>query len=112
METAKPIKYWYISRHPETNEIQFNINLPKPEKDLVFSRTSEGWILDANEEKYLLTWENNYKSLHANGCFCEGKCIFVREAMLIDNIFLSRKETSYILDKLCDETNNKEDGNN
>ena len=98
------IKYWYISRHPETNEVMFNINLPKPEKDIVFSRDPAGWVLHAADKGcYLLTWENSYRELHSNGCFCDGDCIFVREAKLIDNIFLSRAETSRILDKLCDE---------
>ena len=95
------LKYWYLSRHPETNEIQFNINLPQPEKDLTFEKVSDGWILKASGESYFLSWENNYKELHSQGCFCEGKCIFIREAELIDNIFLSRKETNLILDNLC-----------
>ena len=100
MET---IKYWYISRHPTTNEVIFNINLPKPEKDIVFTSDPLGWILHAADTKYLLTWENNYRFLHSAGCFCEGECIFVRDEKLVDNIFLSRDETTLIIDKLCTE---------
>lgn len=98
------IKYWYISRHPETNEIIFNINLPQPEKDLVFTADpSGGWIMQTTDNnKYLLVWENNYRELHSAGCFCEGTCIFIREEKLIDNIFLSREETARILNQLID----------
>jgi hypothetical protein len=99
------IKYWYISRHPETHEVLFNINLPHPEKDIVFTEDSfGGWILQTSDQnKYLLTWENNYRAMHEVACFCEGTCIFVREEKMIDNIFLSREETRSILAKLCED---------
>lgn len=99
------IKYWYISRHPETHEVMFNINLPHPEKEIVFSEDPlGGWILQTSDQnKYLLTWENNYRAMHSLGCFCEGECIFVREENLIENIFLSREETRSILSKLCED---------
>lgn len=99
------IKYWYISRHPTTHEVLFNINLPKPEKDIVFTEDPSGdWILQTSDKNtYLLKWDNNYRAMHEGGCFCEGKCIFIREAEMIDNIFLSREETTRILSKLCDD---------
>ena len=103
------LKYWYISKHPETGEIMFNINLPRPEKDIVFTRTSEGWDLQTSENiKYTLTWENNYRELHNKACFCDGVCIFIKEAKIIDNIFLSLDETSKILDLLCADNKGRE----
>ena len=96
------IKYWYVCRNPDTQEVIVNINLPRPEKDIFFTEDpSGGWILHTVDEKYLLTWDNNYRAMHDNGCFCEGQCIFVEQAKLIDNIFLSRVETCEILSKLC-----------
>ena len=97
----KTLKYWYISRHPETNEIQFNINLPKQEKDITFEKDENGWILKTSYGPFSLVWENNYRELHSQGCFCNGECIFVSEAKLIDNIFLSREETTTIINNLC-----------
>lgn len=97
------VKYWYLSRNPKTNEIVVNMNLPKPEKDIVFKRTGPcTWALQTAENNcYTVDWEYNYRTIHAKGCFCEGECIFIREAALIDNIFLSRVETEQILDGLC-----------